>query len=405
MRSLTRALAVLLIAGPTTAIAQGAGELRGTVSDSSGTPVQFADIVLEPGGERVRSDSSGAFRFRAVAARTHLIRVRRIGFRPYEDSVTVERDRSVTVAVRLSARAQVLAAVRVIDQDICDLTSLEGFECRRAAGIGEYRDEAEILALDARHWADLVDGIPTLRRADRQSRWGLDWTTAPMPSRCLRRLFNGQPESEQPGAGRGDPAPDDIWQPQDVIAIEYYDNIRRVPAAYQRFAWPREEREGCALIIYWLRGASSEPPENWRRDWRRFARALAPYGVQGRLESSADATAFNSIFSREVQWRGVLESVTQISDGLRVAVRMPRLTVPVTDGTAIPMERVEFTCPRDNSRCAGFAPALVGKEILFRTTLVNRSRDDGPLVRIVGSGSERRVLIEAHSGSLMRVVQ
>ena len=267
MMNRLRALALALFAAPAIAGAQGSGELRGTVTDSTGAPVALADVVVEPSGLRARTDESGAFRFRGVPARRVQLLVRRIGFVPYQDSVTVERGRSVVVAVQLSVRAQVLSQVRVMDQNVCDLTSLEGFECRRNVGVGVYRSEAELLALQPRYWADLLDGIPTLRRAERLGPNGRDWMPVAMPSRCDRRVFNGQPEQTRVGAqsfgavnGRA-LAADDIWQPEDVVAVEYYDNIRKVPAAYQRFAWPREEREGCALIVYWLKGASSEPPE------------------------------------------------------------------------------------------------------------------------------------------------
>lgn len=387
---------------PALASAQGAGELRGTVTDSSGAPVPLADIVVEPSGLRARTDETGTFRLRTVPARRVALLVRRIGFQPFQDSVTVERGRAVEVQVRLLARPQVLAQVRVVDQNVCDLTSLEGFECRRNIGVGVYRDEAELLALNPRNWADLVDGIPTLRRVDRVGPLGLDWVPAAMPSRCLRRLFNGQPEMEALGPGL---RADDIWQPEDVVGIEYYDNIRKVPARYQPFAWPRGVSEGCDLIVYWLRGASSEPPENWRRNWARFASALRPYGVQGKLEGNQDPTSFNGVFTREVQWRGIVDTVVVSDSGATVRMRMPRQTILAADGSQVPMEFVEFHCPRTNQRCAGFFDDVTGREILFRTNLVSRARDNQTLVRIVGSGNARRVEIDAYNGSFLRVIE
>lgn len=54
--------------------------------------------------------------------------------------------------------------------------------------------------------------------------------------------------------------PDEFWKPEDVVAIEYYDSGRKVPAPYrQYFSW--DTPLDCALIVYWLRGAEKgEPP-------------------------------------------------------------------------------------------------------------------------------------------------
>ncbi len=397
-------LALIALLAPSLAAAQGAGELRGTVTDSTGAPVPLADVVVEPSGLRARTDESGTFRFRNVPARRVQLLVRRIGFAPYQDSVDVARGRSVVVAVRLNPRAQVLAQVRVMDQNVCDLTSLEGFECRRNVGVGEYRDEAELRALNARHWADLVDGIPTLRRIEAIGPFGATWAPAAQPSRCLRTIFNGQPPMNSPRNGRRALTPDEIWMPEDVVALEYYDNIRKVPAHYQRWAWPREEREGCGLIVYWLKGASSEPPESWRRNWARFVAVLRPYAMQGMLENHPDPISFNGVFTREVQWRGVVDAVTITDAGAEVRMKMPRQTIPASDGRPVPLEFIEFLCPRSNQRCAGFFDDVQGKEILFRTNLVSRTRDNQTIIRIVGTGDARRVEIEAYNGSFLRVM-
>ncbi len=46
---------------------------------------------------------------------------------------------------------------------------------------------------------------------------------------------------------------DMVWRPLDVVAIEYYDDYRKVPARYRYHAFTEEGV--CELIIYWLRGA------------------------------------------------------------------------------------------------------------------------------------------------------
>lgn len=65
-------------------------------------------------------------------------------------------------------------------------------------------------------------------------------------------LWNGQ----RPTRANGAPfQPDSYWLPKDVITIEYYDDYRKVPSEYSGLAWPIESRQGCRLIVYWLRGS------------------------------------------------------------------------------------------------------------------------------------------------------
>ena len=126
--------------------------------------------------------------------------------------------------------------------------------------------------------------------------------------------------------------------------------------------------------------------------------------MQGMLETNPDPISFNGVFTREVQWRGVLEDATPHPEGVLVRVKMTRNTVPAADGKRIPLEFVEFVCPRANPRCVGFEQENVGKEILFRTNLTTRDRDNTTLIRIEGSGSDRRVVIDAYGGSFLRVI-
>lgn len=231
----------------------GAQSVEGVVVDSADAPVVGAVVTLTRAGQdsasgsRTTTDGRGRFHFAAVSVGSYVLDVRLLGYGPARLAVSVPRRGIVDQRITLQRVPQVLARVRIVDQDACDATSLEGFECRRAAGVGLYRDRAELLAMEPRYWVELLDGMPGVRRIMRRGAYGPDWRVAPPPGRCIRELWNGQPWSPM----------DFYLKPDDVVAVEYYDRGRKVPAAYRRhFKW--YDSLDCAMIIYWIRGAAAE---------------------------------------------------------------------------------------------------------------------------------------------------
>lgn len=261
-RTLRDGLATLLVACvaavgaatslPGTAHAQA---LQGVVVDSAGRPLPDAVVILMPLETRATTDAGGRFSFGLVRAGEYVLRVRLIGYRPLERPVRHGRA-SRPVHLAMVRMPQVLDTVRISDQDGCHTTSLAGFECRRASGEGYFRDAGELRALKPRYWADMLDGIPGVRRSMVMGPHGLDIRPAAPPSRCFNELWNGQPALNDPTLGY---QPDHLWKPNDVVAIEVYDEYVKVPARYRPYAWPPFQPQ-CGIIVYWLRGAEKAPP-------------------------------------------------------------------------------------------------------------------------------------------------
>ncbi len=240
-----------------------AQSVEGTVVDSAGAPLADAVVILEragqesAGGLREVTDERGRFRFAYVPYGDHVLRVRLIGYRPVTLALRVPGGGVVGRRIALQRTPQLLPGVRILDQNGCNATSLAGFECRRAAGIGMFRDAGELRAMQPRYWAEMLDGMPGIRRTMIVGPYGPDWKVVPPPGRCIKELWNGQPP--MPIDGEAPYEPDDYWKPEDVVAIEYYDQGPKVPAVYrQYFSW--DTPLDCGLIIYWLRGAERGLP-------------------------------------------------------------------------------------------------------------------------------------------------
>lgn len=237
--------------------ALAAQRVTGIVVDSAGRVVVDADVLIGVGSLRDRTDSTGHFTIVRVPAGDQRIKVRRIGYRPYELNIRVRDDSVITLRLVLQRMPQQLGAVRIIDISECPPTTLAGFECRRrGGGGGVYRDAGELRALRPSAWADMLDGIPTLRRVPMSTPDGLDYRVASPPSGCLVEIYNGEDPLFDGNVRR---VPVDHLVPQDVVAIEYYRYPEDVPKAYERFAWPPVDTSGktatspCSLIVYWLR--------------------------------------------------------------------------------------------------------------------------------------------------------
>ena len=241
-----------------TAAGAHAQTLAGSVSDSLGRPLLEAEVIVGTLGMRTRTDSSGRFSIRLPRGGRVEVMVRLVGFRQYVDSVRVPGFGTQRVNIRLERLPPRLAARIITDRSGCATTALSGFECRRDSGVGHFRDAGELRAMRPRYWADMLDGMPGLRREARPGPYGVEWRPVAPPSRCVREIWNGQPPLHDP---EGQFQPDELWKPEDVVAIEYYQEHRDVPPQYQRFAWwPPIGGQPCGLIVYWLRGAERTAP-------------------------------------------------------------------------------------------------------------------------------------------------
>ncbi len=102
MRAVVRMIVGLVLTVAAPLAAQGPGTIRGSVADSSGSPLSNASITVDGTGLRTTSGNQGEYEIRGVPAGQRTVRARLIGFRAASAAVTVvandETRRNFTLA-------------------------------------------------------------------------------------------------------------------------------------------------------------------------------------------------------------------------------------------------------------------------------------------------------------------
>ncbi len=239
-------LLVACVAAPGVMRAQSIA-VRGIVTDSVGNPLRGVEVLALQQERSARTDANGRFVIRGVPWGQVVLMARSVGWKAQEQVVRINEDGSSReVRFALSRAVQLIDTLRIVSQDGCAPFRFEGFECRRRAGIGQFRGPDELEALRPDYWADMFEGMTGLRREPFQDmqRGRLDWTVVSTAGwRCLMEGFNGRLRT----------AREEIIFPNQIYAIEYFDVYERVPEHYKRLAWPTGQDKPCGLVMYWTK--------------------------------------------------------------------------------------------------------------------------------------------------------
>lgn len=242
--SAVAAVVALSLALPTTADAQ-AGVIRGTVTDSAGRPLRDVEVFSVTAKRSTRTDVNGRYTLARLPWGLQLIMARLPGYRAAEQAVSMLDETTPAVDFELFRVIQLIDTVRITSHDGCAAFDFAGYECRKRAGIGQFRGEEELRALRPTYWADMFEGLEGFRRVPyRHPVLGQDWTVISTTGwRCLTEGWNGRHKM----------AADETVMPNDIVAVEHYEVYEKVPAAYKRLAWPNTQERPCALVMYWTR--------------------------------------------------------------------------------------------------------------------------------------------------------
>ncbi|HEV2085439.1 MAG TPA: carboxypeptidase-like regulatory domain-containing protein, partial [Gemmatimonadales bacterium] len=112
-RAVVRMIVGLVLTLPAPLLAQG-GAIRGSVADSSGTPLPNASITVEGTNLRTTSGSQGDYELRGVPAGRQTVRARLIGYLAASAPVTVVAGDAARQDFRLGRSAVQLAPIDVV---------------------------------------------------------------------------------------------------------------------------------------------------------------------------------------------------------------------------------------------------------------------------------------------------
>jgi len=272
MRKLIACIVLVVAVTPAVAIAQvvPTGHVSGFVVDSGGHPIEAVEVDATTVGRLTRTDSAGHFTIGGlITGRNHIL-VRLLGWRPVETVVTIDTTTPRDLHFVLARATQELAAVHIVSQDECPTRTFEGFDCRRRAGFGAFRDSAEIAALKPICNADIVYGMDGLRRVPGTPCSGFESTTG---WRCITTLVDGR---------RADGANEAPALMSDYIGVEFYPEYDDIPEWYKQLAYapargssatkavrghatqyrtPAMPGHECALLVYWTHRAERYNPK------------------------------------------------------------------------------------------------------------------------------------------------
>jgi hypothetical protein len=154
--------------------------VRGVVTDNTGHPLDSIEVYVMTSGQSVRTNAVGHYELRHLPDGPTRLRARRVGWSPVDTAIVLSKHAATTINLTLVTRVSALDTIRIrSSQDNCAPRNFYGFACRRRAGVGVFRDSAELAALNPEYDADLFDGVPGLRRDGRDVIAVTHWRCTP----------------------------------------------------------------------------------------------------------------------------------------------------------------------------------------------------------------------------------
>lgn len=239
-----------LVLLPAAVRAQSA-EISGRVVEAgTGEPVPSAQIMLSALSRQAISGEDGSFALRGLAAGTHMVVTRRVGYAPRHDTLQLAEGQSLRMEIALQPEPATLPPVAV--ETTPRRPYLGGFWERRDRGMGIFFTRDEIERKRPLRITDIFQGLQgvTLTRTSRGR-----FLTFERGHRCVAAVFvNGSPFQMT------DSGIDEI-HPDDIEAIEIY-SPSRVPVVFNRTAMPPMTTAthqvfgspNCGVVALWTRG-------------------------------------------------------------------------------------------------------------------------------------------------------
>jgi hypothetical protein len=165
IRLLACSIGLIAVAGARPSAAQtGAGVLRGVVVDSAdGALIENADILAASIKQVARTNAKGQFTLSKVPKGELEITIRRLGYKPQEETIVLSGGEHDSVKVSLVAQPAVLDAVAVDASERHRRQGIEDFYVRQTQGIGTYITRQQLEQLRSTESTEALRNVPGIQ--------------------------------------------------------------------------------------------------------------------------------------------------------------------------------------------------------------------------------------------------
>lgn len=236
---------IVLLATPLALSAQSV--LTGSVADTSGAPIFGATVTIAGSTAAISTDQRGRFKISNLPLGQTSVRVRRLGFVPFEVAVELAKSTGAEVHVRMVPIAAPLAAVVVRPGRMSYKGRLAGYYSRlEKKSSGVFISREDIDRLQPSLMSQLLQSVPGVRSV--RGRGGISGIR--MRNRMCWPLvwLDGMPLP----AGEVDL---DAFVPGSVQGIEIYLGSTTAPMSYML----DQNLSSCGTILIWSRGPDTDP--------------------------------------------------------------------------------------------------------------------------------------------------
>jgi hypothetical protein len=232
---------LVFLARPMELRAQPPGGLRyaGFVSDSAGNPVIYAEVRLTPFKNSIhetRTDAAGHFVLTALPAGPAQMNVRRLGFHPFNGTITLGADSPDSARLVLYVASAELAAIEVREESLGDSLAPKEFSNRKRTNqFGRFLDRSDIESRHVTFASELFRGMPGVSLT-KSARFGM-----------LLRIRGCRPTLWVDGIRAQGAEVDELVSVNDIGAVEVYNSLAGMPPQYV------DRTNPCGGVLFWTR--------------------------------------------------------------------------------------------------------------------------------------------------------
>lgn len=250
---IARLACLALIAVPLSAQTRITGVVK---EDSSNRPLPFAEVGIEKSARLARTDSAGRYVLDSPSG-TQIVLFKLVGYRPLRVRVNVKQDDTTQVDAAMvpDRGGRTLDPVSVTGRMPVRGLGRDGFEVRRANGLGKFIDSTELRRAEGRNLADFLRGSTGVRMVEFRNQTAFIEVRAASP---IQLGMDGSPNCWVSviydnvtiyKTGSRSPPPDfrKDFSVQGLDAIEYYKNRAETPQEFSGLG------DACGVMVLWSR--------------------------------------------------------------------------------------------------------------------------------------------------------